>query len=128
MFPMKMPVVGQSGGNMGTCTKCGEEKDPEEFYRTLRTICKPCHLAYQRRHYAANQDKYRARDVAVPYARKAARGKVDWALRRGLLQRQPCWVCGEAAQAHHASYAPDMWLAVTWLCPTHHKEAHAKAA
>ena len=46
------------------------------------------------------------------------------ALRRRALIRQPCETCGATAQAHHDSYWPEKWLAVRWLCPTHHREWH----
>ena len=45
------------------------------------------------------------------------------ALRRGLLERQPCEVCGaEPTDAHHDDYERPM--KVRWLCRKHHKEAH----
>jgi len=48
------------------------------------------------------------------------------ALRRGLLQRQPCEVCGEAnTDAHHDDY--DQPRKVRWLCRRHHKQHHAQA-
>ena len=48
------------------------------------------------------------------------------ALRRGLIERQPCEVCGvEQSDAHHDDYARPM--AVRWLCRKHHKEAHRAA-
>jgi hypothetical protein len=37
----------------------------------------------------------------------------------------PCLLCGEKAEAHHTDY--DMLLDVIWLCPAHHKQAHAMA-
>ena len=46
------------------------------------------------------------------------------AIRDGRLERELCWVCGDAAQAHHSSYDADMRLVVTWLCGTHHAQLH----
>jgi hypothetical protein len=47
------------------------------------------------------------------------------ALKRGLVQREPCEVCGaEPADAHHSDYSRP--LAVTYLCRRHHKAVHAK--
>jgi hypothetical protein len=44
-------------------------------------------------------------------------------LRRGLLAKQPCSVCGSLeAEAHHPDYSKP--LEVEWLCRAHHKEAH----
>lgn len=59
-----------------------------------------------------------------PEKRKASH-IVGRALRDGKIKRQPCWVCGEKAHAHHPDY--DRPLDVVWLCPLHHKQAHAAA-
>ena len=54
-----------------------------------------------------------------------ARYVVKCALRTGELHRQACWMCGAPkAEAHHASYAEDMRLCVTWLCRKHHRQLH----
>lgn len=48
---------------------------------------------------------------------------VQNAIRLGLLERQPCQVCGaEKSEAHHPDY--DRPLEVQWLCRKHHKAAH----
>ena len=48
------------------------------------------------------------------------------AIRRGLLKRQPCSVCGDPkADGHHPDY--DKPAAVVWLCRLHHKRAHRRA-
>ena len=57
--------------------------------------------------------------------RRKANILVGNALRSGKLNRQPCWCCGEKAQAHHPDYSRP--LDVVWLCSTHHTEAHAVA-
>ena len=58
--------------------------------------------------------------------RRQAHNKLAAALKGGKVQRQPCFICGETAEAHHPDYS--MPLTVTWLCPKHHKEAHRQAA
>lgn len=58
--------------------------------------------------------------------RRKAQNIVANALKYGRLTPQPCFICGEHAQAHHPDY--DRPLSVTWLCPKHHKEAHKIAA
>jgi hypothetical protein len=45
------------------------------------------------------------------------------AVRARAVSPEPCFVCGDKAEAHHADYSEP--LAVTWLCPTHHKQLHA---
>lgn len=55
--------------------------------------------------------------------RKAASNAVNNAIRRGKMQKMPCFVCGkEYVEAHHADY--NQPLSVTWLCVEHHKEIH----
>ncbi|RVD21021.1 hypothetical protein EN738_20255 [Mesorhizobium sp. M4B.F.Ca.ET.017.02.2.1] len=46
------------------------------------------------------------------------------ALKRGLIERQPCEVCGDPQTDghHHESYQKPM--AVRWLCRRHHKAEH----
>jgi len=47
------------------------------------------------------------------------------ALRRGLIERKPCEVCGaEPTDGHHDNY--DQPMAVRWLCRLHHRHAHKK--
>lgn len=49
------------------------------------------------------------------------------ALKRGLISKEPCAVCGhERVDAHHIDYGRP--LAVQWLCRRHHRAAHRKAA
>lgn len=49
------------------------------------------------------------------------------AISDGRLVPQACFMCGDTkVDGHHSSYAPDMWLAVTWLCRRHHYSCHAK--
>lgn len=58
--------------------------------------------------------------------RHAARLAVRRAIEAGTLVRQPCEQCGAApAHGHHDDYSKP--LEVRWLCPTHHREHHAKA-
>lgn len=58
-------------------------------------------------------------------SRKSATTAVHNALRDGLLQRLPCFVCGGPAEAHHPDYSHP--LAVSWLCDQHHKQVHKEA-
>ncbi len=58
--------------------------------------------------------------------RRKAHNKLAAALKSGKIQSQPCFICGDKAEAHHPDYS--MPLDVTWICPKHHKEAHRQAA
>lgn len=53
--------------DLKTCSRCGAEKLPREFYKHaggkdgLRAECKECRRAYDQARYAANPEKHRAR-------------------------------------------------------------------
>lgn len=50
---------------------------------------------------------------------------VQNALRLGVIERQPCEVCGaEKTDAHHLDYGQP--LLVQWLCRKHHKQEHKR--
>ncbi len=134
---------------MKTCFKCGISKPLSEFYRHKAMAdghlgkCKTCAKSDVAKHRAENiegireYDKFRANKphriesrarVTADYAaehpkRRAANSAVARALRAGTLVKQPCFVCGEKAVAHHPDY--DAPLSVVWLCQAHHKQAHA---
>lgn len=55
--------------------------------------------------------------------RRAANIALGNAVRDGKVKKQPCFVCGDKAVAHHPDY--DRPLDVVWLCQAHHKQAHA---
>ena len=49
--------------------------------------------------------------------------KVRIAMKKGILQKQPCIECGKMkVHAHHEDYSKP--LDVIWLCPIHHKRLH----
>lgn len=72
--------------------------------------------------YAKSHEAASLRWAAKHPERRKASHLVGNALRDGKLFRQPCWVCGKKAQAHHPDYSRP--LDVVWLCPPHHKETH----
>lgn len=69
-------------------------------------------------HLKANS-KYRA-DHPKRYI---AKNILNAAVRDKKVTPEPCFICGEKAEAHHPDY--DRPLDVVWLCDTHHKQAHA---
>lgn len=53
----------------------------------------------------------------------AAHLRVANAIRKGVLEKKPCEVCGDQnVDAHHPDYRHP--LKVRWLCRKHHIEAH----
>lgn len=68
------------------------------------------------------QAKWRAANPKARWAHVALQS----ALRRGLVERQPCAVCGDPkSDGHHPDY--DRPADVVWLCRTHHKLAHRES-
>lgn len=59
--------------------------------------------------------------------RRKARRMTRSAIERGLLQRNPCEVCGHPhSEAHHDDYSRP--LDVRWLCRPHHVQLHRARA
>ena len=67
------------------------------------------------------QAAWRERNQLKVWAHKALAS----ALRRGLVTKRPCEVCGATeSEAHHLDHAKA--LDVQWLCRAHHKQVHAQ--
>ena len=125
------------------CKTCQAHKQDDAFYPCNKSNCKDCIKAKTRANRLEKIDYYRQYDrmrASLPHRlannfrnsqswrqefpnRRRAQGQVQHALRSGLLKKQPCWVCGSDAVAHHPDY--DRPLDVVWLCQSHHKQAHA---
>jgi hypothetical protein len=69
----------------------------------------------------ARQAKWRERNPKAAWAHSCLQS----ALRRGLIERQPCAVCGSPdTDAHHPDYSKP--ADVMWLCRLHHKAEHRR--
>jgi hypothetical protein len=65
------------------------------------------------------QERWRARNPLARWAHVATQS----AIRRGLIARQDCEVCGDPnTDAHHPDHTKP--LEVQFLCRRHHKAAH----
>lgn len=56
---------------------------------------------------------------------------VNKAVKKGLLVREPCFVCRETKNVdghHYKGYDEENWLIVRWLCRKHHKEVEMQSA
>lgn len=125
------------------CKSCGKDLDATEFYASNKSRCKDCVKQSVTKYRLDNIERIRqydrmrayqphrlAKNIAIGAAwrvshpkRRAAQIAVGNAVRDGRLQKLPCMVCGEKSEAHHPDY--DSPLDVVWLCPSHHKQAHA---
>jgi hypothetical protein len=96
----------------GTCGKCLHR----EYCRDWR----------ERNPESVRRSSKKQHDKGIPFHRdpvkRRAQRLVQTALRKGILERQPCEVCGEKADAHHDDYSEP--LKVRWLCRRHHIREH----
>lgn len=116
---------------MKKCSCCKEQKDFVFFNidKTQKsgyaTYCKPCKKQKDRiRQLTRIVDKTKKDQWRKQFPeRKNAQAKVYRALASGKLTKQPCFVCGEIAEAHHPDYSRP--LDVVWLCASHHRQTHS---
>lgn len=135
------------------CTKCGETKSLGEFSPRKGKLfarssrCKLCCAEIARERYRKdptkdleratkwqNENRQRVYELARTRYKKtgrtekmSARVAVNKAIKKGILSRRPCEICGNPkTEAHHSSYEPDKWLDVIFLCPKHHEELHKR--
>ena len=134
---------------MKTCSCCNQEKPRSDFQVRkaskdgLTSSCKFCLKDRDAKRYP--KERERRSELNKRYV-NSERGKIShkisvekWqslnanrraahvllgsALKKGTVVKHPCFICGEKAEAHHPDY--DRPLDVVWLCPLHHKQAHA---
>jgi len=101
----------------GCCPNCFEnvKKDGSR-------LCEECNKKYSKKYrkpYSALSEDQKLRSNARAYFNSH--------VSRGLIQKQPCSVCGSSLniEAHHENYSKP--LDVIWLCRKHHKELHLKS-
>ena len=131
------------------CFKCLCEKSIDDFYKHQKMNdgrlgkCKECTKADANKHRLEKIEEIRSYDrmrAAMPHRialnksitqrwklkypeRRSAQLALGNAVRNGSVAKQPCWVCGMKAQAHHPDYSRP--LDVVWLCAPHHGQTHA---
>ncbi len=130
-----------------TCFKCHKTLPLEAFYKHKMMgdghlgKCKECTKKDVSAHRELNiehiREYDRSRGNRQPYSyiveyraanadKHKAHGMVAKAIKTGKLKKLPCFICGsEKTEGHHPDYSAP--LDVVWLCPAHHKQAHAMA-
>lgn len=101
-------------GRKPNCSKCGGPKE-----RPGQAWCNKCIAEWARKH------RPKHRDLPDEPRRKAnARSYVKEYVKRGIVIKGPCCVCGtrEKIEAHHPDYSKP--LEVIWYCRFHHLEFH----
>jgi hypothetical protein len=114
---------GNRDGRYGKCIEC--YKAYVNMYReaNIERIRK-----YDRERFSTYKRKAKVREYISRYKEKypdkvAARNRLYSAIKRGVLQKMPCEVCGEnKSEAHHDDYSRP--LEVRWLCRYHHGLLH----
>lgn len=77
--------------------------------------------ARRRRNSMTPQDRWKAAHPKETWAHAALRS----ALKKGLIEKEPCEVCGaHEVDGHHDDYARPM--DVRWFCRRHHKQEHRR--
>lgn len=140
---------------MKTCFKCNQEKPITEFYKHKMMAdghlnkCKDCTkkdvfdhrhgkgrekiLAYDRERAKTEKRKEKAFIKSIEWKekyphRRAAQIYLGNAVRSGRITPWPVCAlpeCNAKPEAHHPDYS--RYLDVVWLCPSHHRQAHAIA-
>lgn len=129
---------------MKKCKDCGLEKQNNDFYG-IQGECKKCtqkrvqlnyrinikhYIKYEKNRFKDKERKInvlkyqRIRRHKYPIKNKA-RQDVYKSLKKGILVKKPCEVCGYLkVEAHHEDYNKP--LDVIWLCRKHHLEKEGK--
>jgi hypothetical protein len=107
-------------------------EEAKENFRSLRATWKAGRKAYtkeEREQMGLNQGNWKQKNPEAHAAHAKAyrhrnkekidaQNAVNYAIRSGKLVRGKCAICSseDRVHAHHASYAPEDRLKVTWLC------------
>jgi hypothetical protein len=130
--------VRMKDGHLNKCIECTKKEELDRRNSNLekhreydRNRASLPHRVAARKAYAATPEgkakikSANKRWTEINVAKRNATTKLNNAVRRGKIERLPCIVCGEEAEAHHPAYS--MPLEVVWLCDLHHKQVHKEA-
>lgn len=132
---------------MKNCNVCHKVKEYGFFFKDKQRLdgylprCKDCDREYTRKKRVDNSSSYKEKDKRYYLLNKEkiilrrkewylknrdkalAHQKVKLGIKRGLLTKKPCEVCGDPKSVgHHEDYLKP--LEVKWLCSRHHMRLH----
>ncbi len=113
------------------CRKCFPSNEAyRDYHRERRAANRQKYRDYYREYNREYRKKYGYINERISHNRhkeKVKARRIFWeAIKKGIILRQPCSVCGKPdAQGHHEDYSKP--LAVMWFCVLHHSE-HEKRA
>jgi hypothetical protein len=109
-------------GLTASCKECLKERDKNRYSKERDRRIK-MHKTYMQTAAGKNAHKLAIKKWQGKHPRRrAANITLNNAIHTGKVQKHPCWVCGEKAEAHHPDYSEP--LLVVWLCRPHHMAAH----
>lgn len=100
-----------------TCSKC--RKELESSRKDKYRYCKSCHAEWMR------HNRPKLPEMSEESRKKAnARSYSKVLVKRGIIKRESCDVCGDTnSEMHHDDYNDK--INVRWMCRKHHEEWHA---
>lgn len=109
-------------GLTASCRRCLDLRDADRYKKekTIRSLRQKAYSQTAEGKSAHTRAISKWKDAQS--SRRAANVILGNAVKYGKVKKQPCWVCGCDAEAHHPDY--DRPLDVVWLCRLHHREAH----
>lgn len=98
------------------CSKCGNDLEDNRIGK--QRYCKSCHCKNMRENRPKHSELSEMQRI-----KSNARSYANVYLRRGVIKKMPCEICGSPlSQIHHKDYS--LPLVVSWLCRDHHLETH----
>lgn len=109
------------------CENCGNVASdrPSHYKRKKRHFCSQgCYSDFRRDRLPIEEHSRYGKGHSAEEKKKRvkARSILNHHLRDNHIERLPCEICGNQAEAHHNDY--DKPLDVRWLCFKHHRLYH----
>jgi len=115
------------------CTKCKRALPLNCFSKDKKTkdghnyLCRECKKKQLKKYRNSKNGRATRHDEIIKYKAKnrdnfRAYTALYRAIKKGIVSKMPCIVCGEPAFGHHENYSKP--LDVIWFCPKHHSDLH----